>query len=152
MTEDTSHHHPEPTGQTPPLSIDQLTAGWERVRDRLRTDLGDNAWRHWIKNLQFIEKAGASIILGAESKLATSRVSGQYTDRLRANFKLEWPEVDNVEIRHVHRTATMPPKPARASGQPASSVRARAMDDFEDFGGRLDPRMTFDNFVVEKPN
>ena len=152
MTEDTSHHHPEPTGQTPPLSIDQLTAGWERVRDRLRTDLGDNAWRHWIKNLQFIEKAGASIILGAESKLATSRVSGQYTDRLRANFKLEWPEVDNVEIRHVHRTATMPPKPAQASRQPASSVRARAMDDFEDFGGRLDPRMTFDNFVVEKPN
>ena len=100
MTEDTSHHHPEPTGQTPPLSIDQLTAGWERVRDRLRTDLGDNAWRHWIKNLQFIEKAGASIILGAESKLCNSQqmrtekrqrtqTNKRKSNKMQSNFRFQ---------------------------------------------------------------
>ena len=133
-------------------SIDELARGWIRAQGRLKSDLGDNAWRHWIRNLRFLEKNGEAVVLGSDSKLVATRVASQYTDRLRANLRLEWPEIDSVEIRHVPPGATLPERPPRTPTQAEGPSPRRHDDDFEDFGSRLDPRMTFENFVVDKPN
>ena len=133
-------------------SIDALAGGWDRARERLRTDLGDNTWRHWIRNLKLLEKNGEEIVLGADSRLVASRVGSQYADRIRANLRVEWPEVDSVEVRHVPAGATLPGRPQRTAELAGGPARRIPDTDFEDFGGRLDPRMTFENFVVDKPN
>lgn len=149
-----------PGSETPPTQV-----SWDRVRHRLKLDLGDNIWRHWLRHLQFIEKNGTAIVLGVHSKLIAKRITSQYSDRLRANFRLEWREVDVVEIRHIHTAHLLPEKPQRVSHNNLPSPYlpstprddaprddARRFDEFDDFGARLDPRMNFDNFVVDKPN
>ena len=141
------------------LPMDALIRGWNNVSKRMREDLGDTVWGCWIKNLTFIEREGNRITLGAETRLIRNRVASQYADRLRAHFKLEWPEIDTVDVDIVRGVETMsaartgPENPTRVSDQPkaAPAVTAKA-DAIDAFGSRLDPRMTFDNFIVGKPN
>ena len=120
---------------------------WERVQLCLKDELGDTDWRSWIKNLRFIEQRGDQIILGADTRLATERVNGQYKDRLEARFKAECPEIEKVSIEHVRQTKTLGSRAASSTDQHATSGEL-----FDDFGLRLDERMTFDNFVVDKSN
>ena len=122
-------------------------AMWERVQLRLKEELGDTVWRSWIKNLRFIEQRGNQIILGADTRLATARVNSQYSDSLEASFKSECPTIEKVTVEHVRQTRTLTSRDASLTDQHATSGEL-----FDDFGLRLDERMTFENFVVDKSN
>jgi len=156
LTDQPCNTPPEDTGIGSPkataMDAAALQDAWGRVQQRMKKDLGDTIWKSWIKNLKFLEKADNRITLGAETKLVRTRVSSQFADRLRANFKLEWPEVDHVEITLSRGGASLPESPQRASEQPALAEMAVSLDGYDEFGGRLDPRMTFENFIVGKSN
>ena len=116
----------------PGLDRDALNRGWENVKHRMRDDLGETVWRCWIRNLVMIGREDNRIRLGAETRLARNRVASQYADRLRANFKREWPEIDTVDIEIVRAAETMAPSrtgpdgPARASDRTAAQPRVDA--------------------------
>ena len=139
----------------PGLDRDALNRGWENVKHRMRDDLGETVWRCWIRNLVMIGREDNRIRLGAETRLVRNRVASQYADRLRANFKREWPEIDTVDVEIVRAAETMAPSrsvpdgPARASDRTPATPVTEVNDAF---GSRLDPRMTFDNFIVGNPN
>ena len=144
---------PEP-GTSKALDRAALDKAWENVRNRMRDDLGETVWRCWIRNLVLINRDNNRIRLGAETRLVRNRVASQYADRLRANFKREWPEIECVDVEVVRAAETMtmartgPDNPVRVSDSTARSVRPVGEDD--PCGSRLDPRMTFDNFIVGK--
>ena len=60
-----------------------IQACWGRVNLRMRKDIGDAAWRHWIKPLRISRLKDGTLTLEADSTLARERVSSQYADRLR---------------------------------------------------------------------
>ena len=138
-----------------------IQEGWSEVMARMRHDLGDSQWRCWIKNLKIIGFDKDTVLIGAESKLIKTRVSSQYQDRLLANCKIQWAQINDVKIDLMRSSVALPEKPQRASKQKntthlAESTKAiqldRPIDAFENIGGRLDPRMTFGNFIVDKSN
>ena len=55
-----------------------LDACWEKVSARMRVDLGDAAWRSWIKPLRVGALQNNMLIIEADSSLARDRVSSQY--------------------------------------------------------------------------
>ncbi len=80
----------------------------------MRKDIGDAAWRHWIKPLRISRLEDGTLTLEAESTLARERVSSQYADRLRvisaAEFNDVSPSIRHVEVRLASNRAR--------SGQP----------------------------------
>ena len=50
---------------------------WERVTNRMRQDIGDAAWRNWIKPLRVSRLADGTLTLEASSTLACERVTNQ---------------------------------------------------------------------------
>ena len=143
------------------LTKEDIQEGWSEIIARMRHDLGDSQWRCWIKNLKIIGFDEGIAIIGAESKLIKTRVSSQYQDRLLANCKIQWAQINDVKIDLMRSSVALPEKPQRASEQKnthhlAENTKAiqleRPIDAFENIGGRLDPRMTFDNFIVDKSN
>jgi len=143
---------PHNSTETENLTIAAIEDAWGRVQQRMKNNLGDTVWKSWIRNLKFLEKTHNRVVLGAETKLVRTRVSSQFADRLRANFKLEWPDVDHVDIVLSRGAASLPESPKRASDQPARVEISAPLDGYDEFGGRLDPRMTFENFIVGKSN
>ena len=143
---------------------DQIVAGWSRVQDRMRSDLGDNVWRNWIKGLDFGKMDHGVMVLYSGSSLVASRVNSQYADRLRMYWQAESREIRQVRVEHRQHTPVMPEKPydkpvashpvdadQGATYSPQLSATRRT-DSGDELGGVLDPRMTFENFIVGKPN
>ena len=70
-----------------------------RVTERLRHDIGDAAWRNWIKPLRVSRLQDGTLTLEAGSSLARDRVSSQYADRLRVISAAEYGSVKQVEVK-----------------------------------------------------
>ena len=139
-----------------------LREEWTRVIANMRQDLGDTVWRSWIRNLRFHHKENGIVTIAAESKLTRNRVASQYSDRLRAHCQSEWGDVEEVKVEVIRAAARLPEKPVRASEPDAAPPLDRTtiptldtvqpLDAFDDIGGRIDPMMSFDNFIVDKSN
>ena len=137
---------------------------WGRVTQRMRHDIGDAAWRNWIKPLRVNRLEAGTLTLETDSTLTRERVNSQYADRLRvisaAEFKTVATGVQHVEVRVSNGLARRTDRPHRMSDNkpvetnPAGTKPAETKhrDKSYDLSAGLDPRYTFANFVVGKPN
>ncbi|MGB1961715.1 MAG: chromosomal replication initiator protein DnaA [Candidatus Puniceispirillaceae bacterium] len=119
----------------------------------LRRDIGDSAWRNWIKPLRVSRLQDGTLTLEAGSSLARDRVSSQYADRLRVISAAEYGSVKQVEVK-LAAPAIIENK-RKDSDRPAADADGRKAPDGtagDDLTAGLDPRYTFANFVVGKPN
>ena len=132
-----------------------LAQCWGRVTQRMRHDIGDAAWRNWIKPLRVNRLEAGTLTLETDSTLTRERVNSQYADRLRvisaAEFKTMAPCVNHVEVQIAKALAQRTDRPHRMSEQkPVEKTPSK--DKSYDLSAGLDPRYTFANFVVGKPN
>ena len=132
-----------------------LAQCWGRVTQRMRQDIGDAAWRNWIKPLRVNRLEAGTLTLETDSTLTRERVNSQYADRLRvisaAEFKTMASSVNHVEVRIAKALAQRTARPHRMSEQKPLE-KTSSKDKSYDVSAGLDPRYTFANFVVGKPN
>jgi len=171
-----------------------LAERWARVRGRLRTEVGDAAFRSWLKPLTLMGVRNGQVRMAVPSRFMRDWVSGNYADRIRMLWGEELPEMRGVEIV-VQPPPRPEPRPAaselsaapcaiegmgegmgEASGERARAAVAAAQPSVSApapapvpapavIGGTageaercrsisapLDPRFTFEHFVVGKPN
>ena len=130
-----------------------LATSWTRVRDRLRSEYGDVAFENWLNRLDLGNLSGDSLVLSAPSRFMRDWVAPRYGDRIRALWRLEDPSVKQVDIivkeRGVDETVGQSAKDLGEMAAPGT-VRRSPDDDVAD--ALLDPKLTFENFVVGKPN
>jgi chromosomal replication initiator protein len=100
---------------------DRLAAQWARVRGRLRSEIGESAFRSWLKPLTLVAERDGVIRLGVPTRFMRDWIAGNYADRLRALWKTEAPDVANVEI------IVQPPQ--RAGQPPREPGPAESRDD-----------------------
>ncbi len=135
---------------------------WARVQSRLREELGDTTFRSWLKPLRFLELNENIIQLAAPTRFMREWVASHYTDELRRLWREEFPALEAVEVvvRRMpedDQAQAEAPAPAirkldgetRLTATPSSSI---SDDDLLSISSPLDPRLTFENFVVGKPN
>jgi chromosomal replication initiator protein len=132
-----------------------LVQCWGRVTQRMRHDIGDAAWRNWIKPLRVNRLEAGTLTLETDSTLTRERVNSQYADRLRvisaAEFKKMASGVNHVEVRIAKALTQRTDRPHRMSEQkPVEKTPSK--DKSYDLSAGLDPRYIFANFVVGKPN
>jgi chromosomal replication initiator protein len=156
------------TGDRPGGGLQQQ---WARIRGRLREDYGDAAYRSWLKPLTFCGVEGGVARIGVQTRFMRDWVAAQYADRIRSLWTAEDPSINAVEIivapaggvvpgsvvtgGVVTGGLAAPPSVPATAASPASEPAHGALDIPEDrgaIGAALDPRFTFDNFVVGKPN
>lgn len=177
----------------------RVTEQWARVRGRLRTEVGEAAFRSWLKPLTLVSEARNVVRMSVPTRFMRDWVADNYAERIHALWSDENESVQSVEI--VVQPPSRPnPKPdgRGAEGGSSSSVNGNgrnraagpaqegrkltkpdrnwggvtmnksARDEVEtgdsglyieagrasdrDISAPLDPRFTFDNFVVGKPN
>ncbi|MBI0474385.1 chromosomal replication initiator protein DnaA [Sphingomonas sp. MA1305] len=141
---------------------------WARVRSNLRESAGARLFEQWLKPMELIEDADEpdTIRLGLPSAFMANWVRNHYADRLLLEFRALIPAVSSVAIETraagaapVKLVADAPaPKPATvqpvAAPQPAPARPAVAAATPGKATERppLDPRFTFDRFVVDTAN
>jgi len=139
----------------------QLNAQWARVRGRLRAEFGEATFRSWLKPLTLAGRRGPDLRVAVPSRFMRDWVATHYADRLKTLWTNEDPDIRTVE---VIVDATQTESAAAADEAPESPhILESGTDDaldapgagseiLDDWSGNLDPRLTFENFVVGKSN
>ena len=133
-----------------------LAAQWTRVRDRLKSDVGEVEYRTWLRQMTLVGLDGDEITIHLPTRFLRDWVRSHYGEKLNVLWRAENGTVQRVDLR-VGTARTAPaPLAESLSAEPSEPARARVEDRadsrFADLGGALDPRFSFDAFVVGKPN
>ena len=138
------------------FDVDQLgdaARAWGTVRGHLRESAGARLFDQWLKPMELIDDgADDTIRLALPSAFMTNWVRNHYADRLAAEFRAILPDVRSVSIET--RAATAPAAaPAPTVLSVATSAAPVAVKPVEPSARPpLDPRFTFDRFVVDASN
>ncbi|MCQ9154606.1 chromosomal replication initiator protein DnaA [Acidomonas methanolica] len=132
-----------------------LAVHWSRIRDRLKLEVGEVEYATWLKQIVLGPLEEDEITLLLPTRFLRDWVRGQYGDRLQHLWMAECAAVRRVELQVQRQSGGASPvvESSRAE-EPAVVVEAPAPvpEVRSDLAAPLDPRFTFDSFVVGKPN
>jgi chromosomal replication initiator protein len=124
---------------------------WPRILGQLRSEVGEAAFRNWFQPLNVRRVEDDHVVLAMPTKFLRDYVVTHYGDRLLSLWRGENRRVERVSIvvaaPEAPAAAAVPP-PAR---EPAAEGAAE-LDLCEALSTPLEPRFTFANFIVGKPN
>jgi len=152
-----------------------LSVQWTRIKGRLQTEVGEVEYRTWLRQMTLAGLDGDEITVTLPTRFLRDWVSSRYGDRLRTMWQAENAGIRRVDIRvGGANTAPMPltgtvvpprelvaepvqetlrePVVLARSAPTAASVDDRVEPRSADLAAPLDPRFTFEGFVVGKPN
>jgi chromosomal replication initiator protein len=146
-----------------------LNAQWARVRGRLRAEFGEATFRSWLKPLTLAGRRGQDLRVAVPSRFMRDWVATHYADRITALWSSECPEIRSVEVIVDARDVApaddatlddaLAETPDAADGIAADGAMPQIVgaalneaDGLAEVSATLDPRLTFDNFVVGKSN
>ena len=144
----------------------QLNAQWARVRGRLRQEFGEATFRSWLKPLTLAGRRGADLRVSVPSRFMRDWVATHYADRLRTLWSSENPDIHTVEVivdttqgeavnqaePALEEAPEIVETPETSTFASPAIIRDQESDALDEWSGNLDPRLTFENFVVGKSN
>ena len=143
-------------------SITDLCEGeWTRVLSQLKGEIGDDAFRNWLRpiNLQRVDSGQA--VIAAPTRFLRDWVTTHYADRMLALWRAENERMTRLSIvvgasRKYAYGNHSPALDDREDAAPAASLTdpAPPLEIGDDRAQllALDQRFVFENFVVGKPN
>lgn len=143
------------------LIIDEtIDLQWTKVLENLRTDFDANTYKSWIKPLALVNLDGEKAIMAAPTRFMRNWLMSNFADRLKGAWSTVNESVNEIEIvvlagfngvdvAPVQDEKKTTSKRTRSKGNDAKPIKI--LSD-EEFGAPLDPRFTFDSFVVGKSN
>ena len=160
------------------VEMPHLSVQWTRIRGRLQAEVGEVEYRTWLRQMSLAGQDGDEITVTLPTRFLRDWVSTRYGDRLRTLWQAENADIRRVDIRVgtigtpavpvVESVAAPRFTPMAASRETfadttrdvVAPVAARAapvvmedrVESRSDLAAPLDPRFTFDGFVVGKPN
>ncbi len=104
---------------------DGAQAAWQRVRGRMRREIGAEAFASWLNPMVLHSAEAGEILLALPSRFMRDWVASHYAERLKALWQVEWPATRTIAIRVQPRAASAaaPPRAgAPGAGQPSSAA------------------------------
>jgi chromosomal replication initiator protein len=132
-----------------------LDRQWSQVQAMLRVEFGETTYRTWLGPLQLAGLEGDRVLLTAPTRFLRDWIAAHYADRIRALWRRLNPAIAGVALIVETTTATRAPAapscPPPALGATTPPLEAPPAPDNE-IGAPVDPRCTFESFVVGPPN
>ena len=148
--------HAVPEGRVAAQAEPILSQQWQRVRGRLRQEVGEAAFHSWLHPIVLEGVRDGAVQMALPTRFMRDWVNRHYADRLRCLWTGENPTVRGIDIvvvpaRSVRPVETVAPAPRPIAEDSEPSLNGDAAAEAA-FAGQLDPRFTFQDFVVGKPN
>ncbi|HEV2566119.1 MAG TPA: chromosomal replication initiator protein DnaA [Microvirga sp.] len=135
---------------------------FQRVRARLRAQVGEDVFNSWFARLELEEIVEDKAHLSVPTRFLCSWIQSNYSDKILETFRAEYPTIGRMHFtvrvngQARPRLDKLPEITLEAEAEPAPlpktqrEVPAPKGDALS--GSVLDPKMTFDNFVAGSSN
>ncbi len=140
---------------------------WQRVKNRLRTELGDDVFTSWFARMELDAVDKGAVRLSVPTRFLRNWIQSHYSEKVLGNWQAEDTEITRLELS-VRSAAIRPiavkPKlpeshaPSRdPRGVHLNGAETRASVPFKSVhealgGSPLDPRLAFETFIVGRSN
>jgi chromosomal replication initiator protein len=130
---------------------------WQGVKQQLRREVGEAAYRSWLQPLEIMESPTEDEVrLSVPTKFMRNWIETHYGDRIRTLVRSMVPSVTMVEMIISSSLYKSEETPAPANDTQSSvvipDVSKVGVAGVEALVSQLDARLTFESFVVGKPN
>ncbi len=141
---------------------------WAKVQGRLRSSVGEDVYSSWFARMDLESVQGESVHMSVPTRFLKSWIQAHYADRVLSCWQAEVPEVHRIDltVRSAMRCAApvkevKPPvdqrRPERSNTHATPELRTTALAPVsaghDALGGSpLDPRLTFESFVMGRSN
>ena len=139
-------------------TVDFTDKNWSDLKKNLKNIVGNTAYNNWIKQLNFLSLENRTISFAVPTKFLRDWIVNNYADKIKVECKKYINEIEAIKFvvkpvggRVVPGTTRMI-KNTDNNWNNSLDIRSNQSFSQNDFGAPLDPRFTFDNFVVGKPN
>ena len=143
--------------------VHPLATHWSRICNRLPAEVGEVAYHTWLRQMTLGPVDHDEITLYLPTRFLRDWVRSQYGDRLGSMWNGEITEIRRVELMlspelrapDLRVTELRVTEPAPEHRMPVAAAAASVSVQAEprgDLAAPLDPRFSFDGFVVGKPN
>jgi chromosomal replication initiator protein len=139
---------------------------WSRVKGRLRAEVGDDIYSSWFARMDLEGVDESTVRLSVPTRFLKSWIQSHYSERVLACWQAEQSTVGRIELSvrsGVLRSLAQKPAPvqhavrnghaARLNGGEPRVISSPLSAAHEALGGSpLDPRLTFETFVLGRSN
>jgi chromosomal replication initiator protein len=136
---------PGPAPAVAPVHTDP-TATWSRISDELRAAVPPAMYDIWLAPLRIVELDGPEVVVEAPAEL-----QAWIADRFQRVLQTSAAAVLGPEAA-VHVRAGTPAAAAKRAARPAAEEDAAPDEEHEERLERLNPKCTFDQFVIGDAN
>ncbi|MBX3486501.1 MAG: chromosomal replication initiator protein DnaA [Candidatus Paracaedibacteraceae bacterium] len=124
---------------------------WALICQRLQAELGDATFRSWIAPLTLTNATSGMVQLAAPTRFMRDWVASNFLEKIRNYWQDINPTIDTIDL--IVKAGTPVSVAQVAMADPMVVASGEEVDIEGSFiGSTLDPRFTFENFVVGKPN
>jgi len=139
---------------------------WQRVKEQLRKQLGEDVFTSWFGRMELDAADNGMVRLSVPTRFLRTWIQAHYSEHVLAKWQAEDATISRLELS-VRSAAIRPPvaKPKPAAEPAALARELRDMDGIETRasvpfmsvhealgGSPLDPRLTFETFIVGRSN
>lgn len=133
---------------------------WGLVLDYLRADFDENSYNSWIKPLALVNIENDRAVMAAPTRFMRNWIMSNFSDRIKSAWNKVNASVNDIEImvlsgfegagQNVPKI-TSTKEASENDDAPVATEQVKIIRE-DQFGAPLDPRFTFDSFVVGKSN
>ena len=142
---------------------------WARVKDRLRSSVGDDVYNSWFARVDLEQLNSEAVHMSVPTRFLKSWIQTHYAERVLGCWQEELPNLNRIEL--TVRTPVRSIAPAKDTRTVTDERRGERGDTRAHDGGRtavsamaasaghealggspLDPRLTFETFVIGRSN
>jgi chromosomal replication initiator protein len=151
--------------------LPQVAAQWARIRGKLQSEVGDVEYRTWLRQMTLAGIDGDEVTVHLPTRFLRDWVRSHYGEKIEKLWQAEAPMIRRVDIRVGHGRPGLAqsltegpiaeggpamheatPQSAAEGAKAAGASRLTVGRNGDELSVPLDPRFTFDSFVVGKPN
>ncbi|MCB1783059.1 MAG: chromosomal replication initiator protein DnaA [Alphaproteobacteria bacterium] len=131
----------------------EIQAVWNNVHQEMRQEFGEAIFRSWLKPLMLRAYYHGTMEVSVPTRFMRDWIHTHYAERISQMCAQSNPEIKRVQIVVV-QSAPIDSGAAETTASSAAQEKANQniREEVASISSPLDPRFTFESFVVGKPN
>lgn len=132
-----------------------ILAVFTKVYGQLRDEFGEAVFRSWLKPMKLQAWYQGTMEIAVPTRFMCDWIKNHYQDRMLELFRAENTEIQRIQlIVQVSKSGGVAQEPVDELNEPKSAPHDEeaGLDDYLNLSAPLDPRFTFDSFIVGQPN
>ncbi|QKX01636.1 chromosomal replication initiator protein DnaA [Wolbachia endosymbiont of Cruorifilaria tuberocauda] len=123
------------------ITVMDHNVAWEKIQSYLHDLYGEAIYNSWLSSLRFISSNNKEVLLSAPTRFIKEWVTVHYMEKILSLWQSEDKNIRSIDIQVT-----------KEKNLTLNTLAKSKEENSHSLGSPLDPRFTFDNFVIGKPN